>query len=286
MYWTSCPMAAEIGSRSSCNLSKNKPYRSWTCFILHTALGANGYKITNVVLLDPTIIIYQTIRQKALSNKLYYKLAIFRPSPPPNNLSWYQINMWLTRYLNDWPRLMDNYSVAGCRERPISAHFSSWFMSLLFFTYCAVALCWYPIAVYCASLRFVSLFLPLPIISVSHTLALGVILFPSLSLCSPYLSVSLSLLFFLAHPHSPPGFLSLLSMLHKLKNWYICSKTNLCHWAKRWVQSQPCSITESSHRADAFSTHRRPKSRSSTALISRTCFSCNIRAVSRFIHRG
>lgn len=104
--------------------------------------------------------------------------------------------------------------------------------SHIWVTYCSVALRWYSVSVSCVSLLFVSLFLPFLIICVSVTLPPGVIssLLLSLSLCSPYLSVSECFLFvcfccFFVYtpcpPLQPPGFLSRLSTLRKLKNWYI-----------------------------------------------------------------
>lgn len=158
-------------------------------------------------------------------------------------------------------------------------------------TYCSVALRWCSVSLHFVSLSLSLLSYYLACLSLCPLVSF-LFLFPSL--CSPYLffpSVFLSCL----HPHaatppcSPPGFffwLSWLSTLRKLKSWYICYKSIVSHWARRWVQSEPHSITQISHRAGALATRRRPDSRSAGALISRTCFSCNIRAVSRSSRGG
>lgn len=157
-------------------------------------------------------------------------------------------------------------------------------------TYCSVALRWCSV-----SLRLVfslSLSLFFLIICVSVALSAPWCHF---FLLHSALHISFFLLsFFLVYTPTPPraahqGFfwrLSWLSTLRKLKSWYICYKSIVSHWARRWVQSEPHSITQISHRAGALATHRRPDSRSAGALISRTCFSCNIRAVSRSSRGG
>lgn len=60
---------------------------------------------------------------------------------------------------------------------------------------------------------------------------------------------------------APPGFLSWLSALHKLKKWYICYKSFVKHRARHLVQSEPHSITQISHRASPPATHRQPDPR-------------------------
>lgn len=157
-------------------------------------------------------------------------------------------------------------------------------------TYCSVALRWCSV-----SLHFVSLSLSLLSYYLRVCRSAPWCHFFFFSLHSA-LHISFFLLsFFLVYtptpppPCSPPGFffwLSWLSTLRKLKSWYICYKSIVSHWARRWVQSEPHSITQISHRAGALATRRRPDSRSAGALISRTCFSCNIRAVSRSSRGG
>lgn len=194
--------------------------------------------------------------------------------------------------MTDWPRFMNNYTASGWQSvsslpTSIIRFISLSYLGHILFCCTPLVFCFFT---FCFSLSLSLLSYYLACLSLCPLVSF-LFLFPSL--CSPYLffpSVFLSCL----HPHaappcSPPGFffwLSWLSTLRKLKSWYICYKSIVSHWARRWVQSEPHSITQISHRAGALATRRRPDSRSAGALISRTCFSCNIRAVSRSSRGG
>lgn len=188
--------------------------------------------------------------------------------------------------MNDCPQFMDNYSVRGCGERPIPARSSFWFSSLSYMghiLFCCTLLVFY----FCFLCFFASwvFFLPLFIIShsapwchiLSHSSSTTLL---SISFCLPISSFSFPHLC-TAHQGFCPG-------CRHCTNWrtgtFVISP--LSGWARRWVQSEPHSRTQISHRAGTLATHRQPNSRSARALISRTCFSCNIRAVSRSTHWG
>ncbi len=196
--------------------------------------------------------------------------------------------------MNDWPRFMNNYSVRDWGERLMSTHFSFCFISLSYLghtLFCCTPLifcfCFSCFFAFCFSLSPLSYYL-----CFCHSAPWCHFFPPLLSHSALHICPSPNFFFFLCTvytprpPYSPPGFLSWLTTLHKLKNWYMCYKSIVSHWARRWVQSEPLSITQISHRARALATHCRPNSRSAGALISRTCFSCNIRAVSRSTHWG
>lgn len=180
--------------------------------------------------------------------------------------------------VNDWPQFMNNYSVSGWGESQVCSLLSSFYFTVVFgshtvlllFTSVFVFLLFLCI-LFCCLVSFYLCFVTLPF---------GVIFFID-SFC---LFVFLPSFFFVLRRTpliAPPGFLSWLLALHKLKKWYICYKSIVKHWARHLVQSEPHSITQISHRASALATHRRTDSRLAGALISQTCFSRSIRAVSR-----
>lgn len=153
--------------------------------------------------------------------------------------------------MNDWPRFMNNDSVSGWGESLKSTHFSLSLISLSYLGHilfgCSPLVCFF---------AFSFLFN-----CYSITLPFGVISFID-SLCL-FLFLLLFFFSFLFTPHAPhiapPGFLSWLSTLHKLKKWYICYKSIVRHWARHLVQSELHSITQISRRARALATHRRAR---------------------------
>ena len=158
--------------------------------------------------------------------------------------------------MNDWPQFMNNDNVRGWGE--LSCLFSFiWFHCHIWVTYCFVALYWSPV--------FLCFFSP-SLSSVFLTVLLGV--------TSSLFSLSVSSFYFLcavftplAPTCSPPGFLSCLSTLHKLKNWYICYPSIVSRWARRWVQSEAAFNNTDLPDSWSLATHRRPNPHQSILLF-------------------
>lgn len=165
----------------------------------------------------------------------------------------------------------------------ISTHFSFWLIPLSYLGH--VSFCCTILLLFLLLLCF--LYLPLSYYLSLLSPFLGVFfhwLSPSLLSISLWLPVSsFSCLHFTPPYLAHRGFCP---VLHTLKNWYICYRSIVSHWPRCWVQSEPHSITQIPHRASDLATHRRPNSHSVRALISWTCFSCNIRAVRRSTRWG